>query len=329
MLTAIQEICLQLARNGTPVQNIHTDRAREFSTAQMKAWLAHQQITRTTTSGAEPAGNATAERGIRWYKSRARALLKASNASPMDWPMAASHVSAALWKRAFPSSALFKGRMASFGQMVWYKAKAYKGVKEKEMDVVANKDLPVRWKRASYRGPSMDVPETHLLLREDGGLTLAKGLKEDVKEPEKEDPPLLPELRVEEVDDPGASPKRRLRAKASVKMLAVDAEQPEDLEFFEELDANEVNQIYMAARSFPTLSEGQIHGSPCRRSLKKAEVTYTQHIEEVLKYHTEKGVPLEVTHTVSLDDVKANIQEWEASAKKEFLNLKDIRGGEP
>ena len=159
VLTAIQEICLQLDRNGTPVQNIHTDRAREFGTAQMKAWLAHQQIARATTSGAEPAGNATAERGVRWYKSRARALLKASNASPMDWPMAASHVSAALWKRAFPSSALFKGRMASFGQMVWYKAKAYKGVKEKEMDVVANKDLPVRWKRASYRGPSMDVPE--------------------------------------------------------------------------------------------------------------------------------------------------------------------------
>ena len=78
VLKAVQEVCLQLDRNGTPVRNIHTDRAREFGTAQMKAWLAHQQITRTTTSGSEPAGNATAERGVRWYKARARALLRAN-----------------------------------------------------------------------------------------------------------------------------------------------------------------------------------------------------------------------------------------------------------
>ena len=322
--TAIQEICLQLERNGTPVRNLHTDRAREFGTAQMKAWLAHHQITRTTTSGAEPAGNATAERGVRWFKARARALLKASKASPADWPMAASHASAALWKRAFPSSSLYKGKMAAFGQVVWYKAKSYKGVKEKEMDVVANKDLPVRWKRrASYRGPSMDVTEGHLLLREDGGLTLAKGLKEDVKEPEKEDPPLLPELRVEEVDDPGASPRTRLRGKVAVKMLAVDNGHPEDLQFFEELDENEVNQLYMIARQPPMVDDTNQQNLTSKRFLKKAEVTYTPNIEEVLRYHKEKGVPLEVTHTVSLDDVKANIREWEESARKEFTNLKD------
>ena len=144
VLTAIQELCLQLDRQGLPVYNIHTDRAREFGTAQLKAWLANQQITRTTTSGAEPAGNATAERGVRWYKARARALLKAANASPSDWPMAAAHASAMLWKRAFPSSTLFKGKVAAFGQVVWYKAKTYKGVKEKEMDTVINKDLPAR-----------------------------------------------------------------------------------------------------------------------------------------------------------------------------------------
>ena len=50
-------------------------------------------------------------------------------------------------------------------------------MKEKELDQVANKDLPLRWKNASYRGPMMEVPEGHLLQREDGGLTAAKGLK--------------------------------------------------------------------------------------------------------------------------------------------------------
>ena len=225
VLTAIQELCIQLDRQDLPVYNIHTDRAREFGTAQLKAWLANQQITRTTTSGAEPAGNATAERGVRWYKARARALLKAANASPSDWPMAAAHASAMLWKRAFPSSTLFKGKVAAFGQVVWYKAKTYKGVKEKEIDTVINKNLPARWKRATYRGPSMDVTEGHLLLREDGGLTLAKGLKDGVKEPENESPPLLPELEIDEVEDPGPPvPRSRLREKTAVKMLALDTE---------------------------------------------------------------------------------------------------------
>ena len=60
-----------------------------------------------------------------------------------------------------------------------------------------------------------------------------------------------------------------------------------------------------------------------RRLLKKAEVTYTPDTESVLQYHEANGLPLEVTHTESLDDVKAKIREWEPSARKEFLNLKD------
>ena len=129
--------------------------------------------------------------------------------------MAAAHASASLWKKAFPSSPLYRGRMAAFGQVVWFKAKTYKGKKEREMDVVENKGLPRRWKKAYYKGPSMEVPEGHLLLREDGGLTIAKGLKLDVEEPHLEEPPILPELEAEEVEDgdPGTAC-RRLRGKS-------------------------------------------------------------------------------------------------------------------
>ena len=65
--------------------------------------------------------------------------------------------------------------MASFGQTVWYKAKAYRIVKEKEMDVVANKDLPVRWKRAFYRVPSMEVTDR-------GPIALARGRRAHIFE---------------------------------------------------------------------------------------------------------------------------------------------------
>ena len=74
-LVAIQELVLQLRRAGLPVNNLHSDRAREFGTAQLRGWLSDQQISQTKTSGGEPAaaGNATAELGVKWYKSRTRA----------------------------------------------------------------------------------------------------------------------------------------------------------------------------------------------------------------------------------------------------------------
>ena len=181
----------------------------------MKAWLAHDQITLTMASGAGPASNATAERGVRWYKAKARA----PKASPADWPMATSHGNIVV-------------RIAAFGQEVWYKAKAYKGVKEKEVDAVANKDLPVRWKRASYRRPSMDVTEGQ-------------------KEPEREDPRLLPELQVEEVDDPGPpTPWSRLRGKTMENTnedIGREQRCSGGFEFFEELTEEQIAQIYMMA----------------------------------------------------------------------------------
>ena len=157
----------------------------------------------------------------------------------------------------------------------------------------------------------MDVSEGHLLLRDDGGLTLAKGLKEGIKEPEKEDPPLLPELHVDNVDDPGPPiPASRIRGKTPMKMLAVGDDVQEDLEFFEELTQEQITQSYMMAGRWDNVNRGEEQPPALRRLLKKAEVTYTPDIENDLRYHEANNIPLEVAHTVSLDDVKANISAW-------------------
>ena len=57
------------------------------------------------------------------------------------------------------------------------------------------------------------------------------------------------------------------------------------------------------------------------RMIKKAEVQYTANIEEVLSSHVDQGKPLEVTHTVSLSDVRKSLQKWAPSAEKEYKNL--------
>ena len=325
-LTATQELVLQLRRAGLPVRNVHSDRAREFHTVQFRTWLAEQQIGQTRTSGGDPAGNSTAENGVKWFKSRTRALLKGAEAAPAEWPMAAQHAAARLWRQAFPTSTLYPRTMASFGQVVWFRAKDYKGVKEKKSDVIDNKDLPVRWKRGHYRGPSMEVAEAHLLMREDGGLTVTRSLRARVVEPHHVEPPLLPDLVGD--SDEGKPPTHRMKFKARVKMLSVghDGRQGEEEVDLVELTDDELNEIYFdQLHEDRAALQGAMQRLEPRRYLKKAEVQVTPDIEKVLDYHESNNIPLQVTHTVALEDVKANLSKWKQAATKEYLNLKDSK----
>ena len=61
--------------------------------------------------------------------------------------------------------------------------------------------------------------------------------------------------------------------------------------------------------------------SHIKKMVKKAEVQYTPNIESILDEIESRGGQLEVTHTVSLADVKGNISKWKLSALKEFNNL--------
>ena len=331
-LTAVQDMVLQLRKAGLPVRNVHSDRAREFHTIQFRSWLSEQQISQTRTSGADPAGNSTAENGVKWFKSRTRALLKRAEVFPSEWPMAAQHAAARLWRQAFPTTNLYPSSMASFGQVIWFKAKAYKGVKEKKSDSIVNKDLPVRWKKGYYRGPSMEVSEGHILAREDGGLTVARSVRASVVEPHLVEPPLLPELQIDDNDGEEDKPARyRMRFKTSVKMLSVGEVVSDDLEIEEELEEVEernVQDLYinqLQEENVRSSVEVSTSSQQLRRSLMKAEVQVTPDIEKVLQYHQEQNIPLQVTHTVALEDVKANLPMWKPAAVKEYNNLKNSK----
>ena len=192
-LTASKEIVLQLRQAGLHVERVHTDRAREFNSQHYKAWLAEANLRQSRTAGGDPAGNSTAELGVKWAKARIRALLRSGGAEAREWPMAANHASTSLWSKAFPSSPVTTPPAASFGCEVWFRAKTYKGTKEMKHEVAGT-----RWKKGWYRGPSSDVNKGHLILREDGGLTVAKSVKFNVVEPESELRDLLPFGTVED-----------------------------------------------------------------------------------------------------------------------------------
>ena len=60
-----------------------------------------------------------------------------------------------------------------------------------------------------------------------------------------------------------------------------------------------------------------------KKMIKKSEVQYTEGIEDILQDHLDKKKPLEVTHTVSLGEVRKALDKWAPSARKEYANLVD------
>ena len=181
VVQAAKEIYLQLKQSGLHVAVIHTDRAREFKAKAFKEWTVDAQLRHTRTAGGDPAGNSSAELGIKWAKARVRALLMASGAPAKDWPMAIQHASSQLWTQAFPDSPWTNPPATAFGSEVWFRSKVYQGKKEKKHDAAS-----MRWKKGWYRGPAVDVKRGHLLMREDGGLTVAKSVKFGVRDVDKD-----------------------------------------------------------------------------------------------------------------------------------------------
>eukprot|EP00439_Symbiodinium_sp_Y106_P061076 s2361_g9.t1 len=89
--------------------------------------------------------------------------------------MAMNHASTSLWARAFPLSPWTTQPATTFGNEVWFRSKVYQGKAEKKHEAAGT-----RWKKGWYGGPLMDVKRGHVILRDDGGLTVAKSVKFNV-----------------------------------------------------------------------------------------------------------------------------------------------------
>ena len=202
VLQAVQQFKVQLGRRRLPLHVVRSDRAKEFQTRAMKAWMADQGSHHSRSSGSEPAGSSTAELGVRWVKARTRALL--TDVRAKEWPLAAQHAAQKQWSEKLPPTGRIEDKISpAFGQVVWFKAKAHVGKEEQKADEAKakNPDLPPRWKKGFYRGRALDVPNGHIIAREDGGLVIAKGVREKVVISEEIEPPLLPDF---EADHMGA-----------------------------------------------------------------------------------------------------------------------------
>ena len=120
-------------------------------------------------------------------------------------------------------------------------------------------------------------------------------------------------------EEPPTPTRRRLRGKAPMKMLVSEDQPPEQPWYFEEFDPDHFDEMEMK-------KEGQVDTLPTsylKKILKKTEVQYTENVEGLLEFLDQANQGLEVTHNVSLDEVKRNLAAWVKPSQKEYLNLRD------
>ena len=159
VLQGLQQVVLYLRSLNLPVLRLHTDRSREFMNKVVTRWFLSQAIRLTTTEGDAPQQNGTAERAIRWLKSRCRTNLRAAGFPPEHWPVA---MRAAAAQQRSEVLGMATKLAAPFGAKCLVRANAYTSV------AAAKGEIAESWISGRYAGLSPTVDEGHLVYRDDG-----------------------------------------------------------------------------------------------------------------------------------------------------------------
>ncbi|CAE7749536.1 RE1, partial [Symbiodinium sp. CCMP2456] len=187
-MLAIQEAVLRLKLWGYPVARLHTDRGSEFASKGLRKWLLDHDIYHTRSEALVPQTNGAAERGVRWFKTRAKVLLDEAKIPMKFWTLAMQH---AANRRIYDRLGLQKPQLLPFGSEVMIKRKIYGNNKKY--------DLMDRWEKGKYLGLSDSIKGGSIVLRPSGVVTETLNLKMDVVDPHV----LLSEPRETEMDDGG------------------------------------------------------------------------------------------------------------------------------
>ena len=162
VLEAVAKIYSRFRSLQIPILRLHCDRAREFTSAQFRAWVSGRDMHLTFSAGDEPTANSKIEREIGVMKGRVRVLLKSSKAPLSFWPLAARHLLEERFRQQLWSLGVKSPEVLPFGSVVMAKRKTWE-----------NRSQPWKWPFQKVRcwGPASDMSLTsrgHFLQTEDG-----------------------------------------------------------------------------------------------------------------------------------------------------------------
>ena len=187
-MLAIQEAVLRLKLWGYPVSRLHTDRGSEFASKGLRRWLLDHDIYHTRSEALVPQTNGAAERGVRWFKTRAKVLLDEAKVATKYWTLAMQH---AANRKIYDRLGLQRPELLRFGAEVLIRRKVFGNNKKY--------DLTDRWEKGTYLGLSDSIKGGSVVLRPNGLLTETLNLKSKVVDPHV----LLQDSVVPDEDDGG------------------------------------------------------------------------------------------------------------------------------
>ena len=207
-LDAVIQLYLQLRADGFQIQQLHTDKAREFVAKGLVAWCRNRNIYKTSTSGDSPQQNGRAEKAVQYVKARIRVLLLSAGWTASSWPLACWNIHAMERLRRNQR----KMAVPAFGTEVLVRKRYWK-----------SKELEPTHEKVRYVAP---IPEVHghLLVEADGALRVTAYTMASTREPpEKEETWIAIKTEVEDREDE-LEVRRRIRGKTAVKKLKGEIE---------------------------------------------------------------------------------------------------------
>ena len=151
VLEALGEVYSRYRAMQVPIIRVHTDRAREFSGGEFRAWIQRRDLYHTMSAGDEPQGNGRVEAELGLIKGRVRALLKASKAPLHFWPHAVRQAGEERMRQQLRALGIHSPPLVPFGADVVVKKKTW-----------FSRGEPWRWpmQKARCWGPAGDMSLT-------------------------------------------------------------------------------------------------------------------------------------------------------------------------
>ena len=211
VLPALSRIYARLKSFGLPVYRLHSDRAREFCSEQVRTWTLERDIVTTMTSGSSFKSNGRVEGEMNIVKKAIRTLISAGAATLQQWPLASRHIGERRLRLQLQRLGWPAGRLLRFGARAFALRKSWQA-----------RYAPWREVREEVKilGPDMNSSITSTSYFVESTANGRRFFTDDVVIPEAHQPAVedqvlyLPER-------PDGVPQRRHRRKAPVQAISM------------------------------------------------------------------------------------------------------------
>ena len=217
VLPALARIYCRLRSLGLPLYRIHSDRAKEFCSEQVKTWARERDVITTMTSGSSFKANGRVEGEMNVIKKSIRTLISAGMSTLPQWPLAARHIGERRLRAQLQLLGWPVGPLLRFGATAYALRKSWQA-----------RYAPWREVREEIKilGPDMNSSLTNTGYFVESKATGRRFFMDDIVIPEVQQP-AVEEQVLYLPERPEAVPLRRQRSKArtpAISMLDIEGE---------------------------------------------------------------------------------------------------------